>query len=388
MQFRQLVALLLVTTIALMLLADQFFGSPILRVAIMVAVLAMAALVLPVHPKTRIARASVLNVLWFLTAGLILAVIIQAMIDLASVITLVLPFQLTYATQWWGALLIVVLAIATFVSPSVAITVGERLFRKKWLWGAILMETSYACASVFLAPGWETRVFSPSTIIDVVAIGIVGGYFSLLIATSLAGFNLKDFSYLKFEITNPLSNIVSTFRQSDLFAHAYRSPSIQSENPLRATIRVRGESYVARIYGSMKDDTSELQIASFHPRTFLGELYRDTRSDAICNDILAILCRAMNCIPRNIVGPSSQPRVLQPEFWSFALRETRERLSPIGGAMLARARVLTKIALVLVGILLIWYGYSNPKEPLTVFVFGFALPVFSFIWTFWERRSK
>jgi len=389
MQFRHLIALLLVTTTVLLLLVDLFLGSPMLRVgAIMTAFLAIIALVLPVRPKTPIAMASALNALWLLIAGVILAVILQVMIDLANVITLVMPIQLPYATELWAALLLAVLGVAIFVSPSVAITIGEKLFHEKWLWGTILMQTSFACASIVLASGWEALVFSPSTIVYVIAIGIGGGYLSLLIATWLAGFHLKDFSYLKFEMTSPLSTIVSTFRRSNLFAHAYRSPSIQSENPLRAAIRVRRESYVARIYGSMKDNTTELQIASFFPRTFLGGLYRDTRSDAICNDILAILCRDMNCIPQNIVGPSSRPRVLEPEFGSFALHETRERLSPIGGAILARARVLTKIVLVLAGVFLIWYGYSNPKEPLTALVFGFALPVFAFLWTLWERYAK
>jgi hypothetical protein len=329
---------------------------------------------------------SQLLVLWLLVAGVFVELVLEGVSRLAKDIGST-QGGLPYVSEVSTALLITTVLVLMVVSPSLAITAAERWFHQKWLWGVYVMATSFGCASVVMASGWQGLVVSPLTSIAyVAALGFSYGFFSFLIATWLSGLQLRDYSYLRFEITGSLPKIVSIFRRSDLFAHSYRPPSIKSEAPLKVTVRMRQESYVTHIYASAGKAAIKIQIISFHMDIFRGSLYRDTRSDAICRDILAILSRELNCMPSLVVGPSSGPSALDPDFDSFALHETRERLSSIGRSISARRRALTKISLVLVGVLLIYFGWSNPKEPSATWLFGVALPVITFLWQIWDWK--
>lgn len=390
MQLRHLIALLLVTATLLLLIIGKFVASQILYAAAIIATflafLALLTPALPGHLRARMGSPSQLLVLWLLVAGVFVELVLEGVSRLAKDIGST-QGGLPYVSEVSTALLITTVLVLMVVSPSLAITAAERWFHQKWLWGAYVMATSFGCASVVMASGWQGLVVSPLTSIAyVAALGFSYGFFSFLIATWLSGLQLRDYSYLRFEITGSLPKIVSIVRRSDLFAHSYRPPSIKSEAPLKVTVRMRQESYVTHIYASARKAAIKLQIISFHMDIFRGSLYRDTRSDAICRDILAILSRELNCMPSLVVGPSSGPSALDPDFDSFALHETRERLSSIGRSISARRRALTKISLVLVGVLLIYFGWSNPKEPSATWLFGVALPVITFVWQIWDWK--
>jgi hypothetical protein len=297
-----------------------------------------------------------------------------------------IPYGSEIAALTVASILLLVLAFA----PILAIIVGVRLFHEKWLWGVYLTQLSFSLAIL---------IGSASTPQGALYVALYAGLWtffiglvSFFLSTRLVGFVSKDYTFLRFALACPLSNVLLMLRRGDLFAHSYRVPQIQGENPLMASLKLLGPDwYVARIYGRQLEDRSELSVIAFHPVTYLGRICRNTRTDAICRDLLAIISLESNSRPMDILGPGPHPTTLDANVRDFALRETIGQwpnlVARLAGVLISRRRTLIKLAMVLAAITLIYVGVVAPQHTL-VNETGWALLIVTSLIQLWEFYSR
>jgi len=403
MQFRNIVVpfLLLAT---LMLLIGRLYTESAFLVEGAILTCFLALLIFMFQDRlVKLIRPHLILILYSLATGMILAMISELMVRLGNLISpsisaaiqvLVFPTELAIGITV-SLLFMAGAALLLFILlfPSVAVVTGEKLFHKKSLWMSYLVEISFVYILALMA-NWQAVVSSLGRIIELAFYGLLLGGLSFVLATRLAGFEVKDYSYLKFSLSASLRSTASLFRRADLFAHLYRPPMIESENPLMVTIKLlpaRG-AYTARIHASQSNSTTDLSIIAFQRRTEFGKTYRNAVTDAICKDILAVLSVELGCIPSGVSGPSSRPLTINQAFESFALRETKENLSGIMTRLIrgvsARKQTLTKLGLVIAGSLLLLFTRLSPDQPMIVWLVGVALPIITFIWQVYDWISK
>jgi len=390
-KLRLLLALILVMATVLLIVGDMLVVSQVCKPAAivtgLVGVVVLLSLLLP--PKFRAVAGTRIPVvtLWLLVTGVVLALILEGLLKLVDFVGRLAASRLQglpYSSELGAALFVALFFFFILLTPSMVIVATEKLFRRKWLWGVYFVVTSFVCTSTMMTQGWQAFLASmPMSVLSILVFAGFFGFLSFAAATWVAGFQLKDYSYLRFQVAVILPKIVETFGRKELFVHSYRSPSIHSVNPVKVTIKLRQESYVARVYGTEKEKGSELQLLSFFPRTLLGGIYRNTRTDAMCRDIRAILSQELGCIPQYESGPSSRPATLDADFEEFALRETRERLSPMLGAIWNRRRTLTRVLIVVIGVPLLYLAWLNPAERIVA-----VIPIVGFLWQLLDYVSK
>jgi len=276
-------------------------------------------------------------------------------------------------------------AVLGILVPIISVVVAESVLERKWLWGVFISQLSSSFLLYMLSPGWE---WSLETIATASGVGLLAGCLTFLAAEWLAGFNVRDFSYVEGLLPESIHNVGMLFRKSRIFAH-YRAPLILSQDPLKVNIRsITDSPYTIRALGKSEGDaTTRLQVVAFKKRYLRAILDRDARSDAFCNDILALILNelSLRVQPRPCVG--SRPPTLSTDLEEFALRETTPLLATTGLdalRFLYRNRVsLAKAVMFLVGFVLICLGVLNPEQWESTRV-GSILVVVSAFMTIWR----
>jgi hypothetical protein len=203
----------------------------LLYVSVIMVILTIVLHALPPSIRSTVKLAlSVWAVLW----GLGLAVAVNGAFMLGNWLSRLVPnasVTIPYGSEIMTVTIASILVVVVVCAPILAIVIGERLFHEKWLWGVYLTQLSFILASLIgtASPQQGALNIAYWTVLWTFFVGLL----SFFLSTRLAGFTSKDYTFLRLKLSCPLSNVLLTMGRPDLFAHSYRLPQIQGENPLR-----------------------------------------------------------------------------------------------------------------------------------------------------------
>nr|MDO8132641.1 hypothetical protein [Candidatus Njordarchaeum guaymaensis] len=381
---RRVVAAVIITSA----LAFMFVPStlPELVSKLATAVLLVIALVLLVAPRvSRPSSIAFALAIWFAGTGLLVASVVHYCLLTVGWILRTFVLRVPYLQEILTTVTFLLLVAIGILIPVVSVIAAEFVLERKWLWGVYLAQISAFLLLLAFESGWAHTV---ETMMVTGLFGAGAGFVTFITAQHLAGFNLKDYSYLDVTLMKSTHEIAGCFRNRQTFRHQYRPPTVMNESPLMVDIRPIGDiPYSIRVFGQEKETSmTRLEIVAFRRRGVKGILDRSARSDAFCNDILALISNELNCRPATRTSVTSRPTTADRDLESFALRENRAiLLIKIMNALtfLGRKRAaLAKLIIFVTGVLLIYEGFVDPEQTWLKSI-GIALAVISFFMQLW-----
>lgn len=264
-------------------------------------------------------------VAFFVSTGVAVDLFVEG---LSSVMNLMLtaPFirAIPYANLGLNILSIVISLVVVIILPICAVLIAERVVSRKWLWGVYLTTISVFVTALHTGPlTAQSLLLQPTS-------GAILGFVCFVLAERLVGYNLKDYSYAVIRIRKSQSEIVRPFTNRSKFLHIYRRPIVIEQNPLSVDLKATNDSpHCLRVFGRFEKNVCIFQVIAFTKRLLTGKLVRTPRSDSLCNDVVAIICKELRYQPSSDVVPGSRPTVPDTGMEGFALRESLARLPSI-----------------------------------------------------------
>jgi len=324
-------------------------------------------------------------VLWSVGTGILVGLAIHAYFWAMVWVFRTYVSNLPYSTWGFGILILSVSPILAILIPVISVVAAESILGRKWLWGVYFAQMSATLLVLVLESGF---IQTFETIMATGLFGVMAGFFTFLVAGRLAGYNIKNYSYLEVILPKSTHEIASCFRNRHTFAHEYRSPIVVNENPIMINIKlIQDSAYAIRVFGREEGiSMTRLELVAFKKRSERGILDRNIRSDAFCNDILALVFNDLNFRAETRVSVTSRPVNPNREMEQFALREERAtlliRIKNTARLLHQRRVTLVKLFLLILGAFLIYQGFADPEQAWLKSI-GFVLAVISFTMQVW-----